>query len=340
MSVKLAHSVDYWDTDAHSIGEDMHMYLKCFFSTQGHLKVITIYSPASQCNVQADNYFSGLTERYVQAKRHMWGSLDSGYMYRRIIFGILAPGYDSTTQGVSKKVPLVRPPKYANDETASRLIKLLPVLLHRMIEAHIVGGQVMGMVLVLSFLPVTSTHPYVVMANWVGFWFRNIFGVTFVMMVYQYEKYHQYCSVDRWELSMREQLNPGSGEGVQPLGKRSQLQSPARTYMNMFDWLCLPFSGFFFLTLPQLHSHFIHLFTDQLDYSVAGKPVYMQILPESNLFSPTYENYLVTKSISNNSLSTESDTSSRGDSGFYEFDNVVGKPLSPSMFKNSIDDFF
>jgi hypothetical protein len=212
-----------------------------------------------------------------------------------------------------------------------------------MIEAHIVGGQVMGMVLVLSFLPSTSTHPYVVMADWLGFWFRSIFGVTFMMMVYQYERYHQYCSVDRWELSMREQLNPGSGEGVQPLGKRSQLQSLPRTYMNLFDWLFLPVSGLLFLTLPQLHSHCMHLFTDKLDYSVAGKPTCTQVLTESNLSHPTYENYvvnLVPKSISNNSLSTESDTSSRGDSGFYEFENVGGKPLSPSMFKNTVDDFF
>lgn len=344
MSVKLAHSVGYWDTDAHSIGEDMHMYLKCFFSTQGHLKIITIYSPASQCNVQGSNYLRGILDRYGQAKRHMWGSLDSGYMFRRILFGVLAPGYDSTKAGVLEKVPLIRPPQFAEDKSSSGLITSIPVLLHRMCEAHIVMGQVLGLVFIASVLPASSSsHPYVLMANFLGSWIRTIFGITFIVMLIFYEKYHQYVSVERWTLSMQEQLHAGSGEGVQPLGRRSQLSSH-RSWYNVIDWVFLPVSGLLYLTIPQLHAHILHLITDKLDYTVAGKPpIIEKELPQTQ-YSDLLETVIV-QSRSNGSLSTteEGDSnSSRGDSGFYDFDPSaipVGKPLSPSMFsqKTNLD---
>ena len=35
----LVESVGGWDTDPGSIGEDMHMYLKCFFHLSGNLQV-------------------------------------------------------------------------------------------------------------------------------------------------------------------------------------------------------------------------------------------------------------------------------------------------------------
>jgi hypothetical protein len=52
LSLSLAHAVDCWDTNAEAIGEDLHMFLKCFFATRGQVIVKTVYSPASQCNVE------------------------------------------------------------------------------------------------------------------------------------------------------------------------------------------------------------------------------------------------------------------------------------------------
>jgi Glycosyl transferase family group 2 len=329
MSVQLAHGVGYWDTDSHSIGEDMHMYLKCFFATQGHLKVTTIYSPASQCNVQGNGYVAGMVDRYGQAKRHMWGSLDSGYMFRRILFGILTPGYDSPTNGLVEEVPLIRPPAFENDTTSSGLIKRIPVLLHRMTEAHIVMGQVLALVAIAAITrPETSGHPYVLLVTSLGGTLRAIFGVAFIVMLFFYEKYHQYVSVDRWALSMQEQLHAGSGEGVMPLGKRSQLSSP-RTWTSAFDWVWLPVAGMLYLTLPQLHAHVLHLWTDKLDYTVAPKPPIAA--PVSHFWK--LENVIV-QSRSNGSLSTEEDSGSvqsRGDSGFFEFEGGKG-PLTPGMW--------
>jgi hypothetical protein len=78
ISMDLAISVDFWDVGPEAIGEDVHMLTKCFLSTGGHLKMETIYSPASQLNVVGKyhgngmiGYWSDLKARYVQAVRHV-----------------------------------------------------------------------------------------------------------------------------------------------------------------------------------------------------------------------------------------------------------------------------
>ena len=86
----LVEHVGGWDTGPGAIGEDMHMYLKCFFALGGNLKVQIVYSAASQCNVSSDvkglsGYFDGLRARYRQALRHMWGALDTGYAIRESV---------------------------------------------------------------------------------------------------------------------------------------------------------------------------------------------------------------------------------------------------------------
>ena len=88
MAMSLAGDVGGWDTGPESIGEDMHMYLKCYFKTKGHFHVKIIYSPASQSNVTSDikgprGFFANIHARYKQALRHMWGSLDSGYAVQK-----------------------------------------------------------------------------------------------------------------------------------------------------------------------------------------------------------------------------------------------------------------
>ena len=59
ISMKLVNDVDFWDTGPESIGEDMHMFAKCFLSTGGNLHVQTIYSPASQLNVVGSRHDEG-----------------------------------------------------------------------------------------------------------------------------------------------------------------------------------------------------------------------------------------------------------------------------------------
>jgi hypothetical protein len=87
LPMTLLEHVGGWDTGPGAIGEDMHMYLKCFFALGGNLQVRIVYSAASQCNVSSDikglsGYYDGLRARYRQALRHMWGALDTGYAIR------------------------------------------------------------------------------------------------------------------------------------------------------------------------------------------------------------------------------------------------------------------
>lgn len=87
LPMTLVEHVGGWDTGPGAIGEDLHMFLKCFFALSGNLNVQVIYAAASQCNVSSDvrglvGYIDGLNARYRQALRHMWGSLDSGFTVR------------------------------------------------------------------------------------------------------------------------------------------------------------------------------------------------------------------------------------------------------------------
>jgi hypothetical protein len=90
LPMTLVEHVGGWDTDPGAIGEDMHMYLKCFFALSGNIKVHIIYAAASQCNVSSEmqgfrGYLDGLNARYKQALRHMWGSLDTGFAVRESV---------------------------------------------------------------------------------------------------------------------------------------------------------------------------------------------------------------------------------------------------------------
>lgn len=90
LPMTLAEHVGGWDAGPGAIGEDMHMYLKCFFALSGNLKSRIVYAAASQCNVSSGasgtvGYRRDLGARYKQAVRHMWGSMDSGYAIRQAL---------------------------------------------------------------------------------------------------------------------------------------------------------------------------------------------------------------------------------------------------------------
>jgi hypothetical protein len=111
LSFILADRVGYWDVDADAIGEDMHMWLKCFFKTDGHARTVPIYVPINLTNVQCDGYMANLHARYVQAKRHFQGVADLGYTLRHMVAcfknrkkqrGLL--DYHATTSGFHDKL--------------------------------------------------------------------------------------------------------------------------------------------------------------------------------------------------------------------------------------------
>ena len=104
VSLELAKFCNFWDAGPESIGEDMHFYVKGMFETKGHINPITIYSPASQCHVVGPpangavaNYISDMRARWTQALRHMWGSLDFGYAWGRLLTGQFGPSVRAPT---------------------------------------------------------------------------------------------------------------------------------------------------------------------------------------------------------------------------------------------------
>lgn len=347
--MNLAAGVGYWDTDPQSMGEDFHMYLKCFFSTHGKLKVHTIYSPASCCNVQGSTWFGGVMDRYQQSKRHMWGCLDFGYTVRRALFSMIAPNYDAPNN-VVQRVPVMTT-HYAFD-FKHMSSKLFP-LIHRVLEAHIVMGQVFFIVLTSTLLIPTGdkptalaslfwsslstrgVHPYVELAVNIGAWVRFMGIIPFLCSIYYYEKYQHWCGVVRWTQSSLESKQPGT-TGISELGKRSVLKSE-RSMWNLLDWVALPFAGLAYLTIPQMHAQVLQLFTDSLDYVVAGKPQ----TPDTNYVAIETRDFAAQNSVpiqSRHNLTVDDKSlGARTDSGFYEFDETSfeGK-FNPGMWREAV----
>ena len=90
LPLSLADKVGGWDSDCEAIGEDLHMYTKCFFALNGHLTSRTIAAPVSQTNVSSGlkgirGNIGDVEARYRQGLRHMWGCLDSGFALRMVV---------------------------------------------------------------------------------------------------------------------------------------------------------------------------------------------------------------------------------------------------------------
>jgi hypothetical protein len=289
--------------------------------------------------------------RYTQAKRHMWGCLDTGYAIRRTIFGLLAPGYDVGDDGILFKTPMVDVQKPKNQLLQLPLSRLFS-LFHRLLEAHFILAHVVSIIIISSLLiphpshptqPATffwslftsaEAHPYIYAALEFGGWIRFLAIFPFVTTIFFYEKYHHQVGTLRWNARTNSSKN---------LGKRSSLQS-TRAFSNLLDWTALPICGPLFLTLPQIHAHFIHLFTDKIDYTVAAKPTVLvrsRPLSEIELESIVVEEGPEELQDGKSTISL----SSRGDSGFFDFEDnnrsrtpsplhYIPSPLNNTVFKS------
>lgn len=90
LSLSLIDRVGGWDAGEDAIGEDLHMYIKCFFALNGGLVCRSVWSAASCSNVKSEGkgwrgLWMDIMARYKQALRHMWGALDSGYAVKSIL---------------------------------------------------------------------------------------------------------------------------------------------------------------------------------------------------------------------------------------------------------------
>lgn len=83
ISLRLADTVGYWDTDV--IAEDWHMFIKCFFKRGTNLKLERVFLPFSGASVPGATFWEACKNRYQQSLRHAWGAKEVGYTLGQII---------------------------------------------------------------------------------------------------------------------------------------------------------------------------------------------------------------------------------------------------------------
>jgi hypothetical protein len=336
VSLDLVISVGFWDTGPESIGEDMHMYLKCFFGTKGEMVVRSIFSPSSQSNVEGDavtaitsansrnsslstllmatisngiggigglnewkEWMSGVKARYGQAKRHHWGSLDSGYAIHRTIMWIFSYLFTPSTSSSSSTSKSLKPFSQRLKETASTFLKV-SYLLYTLTEAHIFMGHLVVLNNLSLLLIPSSTYSLSILLSkllwnllfgkgalatvdlgvleW-GLGWASLIRLSCLLpnmvMVWHYEKYHEWVGVKRWEYQPKAEVEGESGSvseltqiphplkkgavaTVQYLGLRSCMISP-RGGRLWLDWLLAPVAAAVFYIGPQFEVQMSHV---------------------------------------------------------------------------------
>lgn len=215
LSLVLADTVGYWDTDADAVGEDMHMWLKCFWKTKGLVRTAPIYVPINLTNVQTESYLSNVRARYVQAKRHYNGVADVAYTLKnafqtssislldrlRVCFIILEAHMVPATSGwlMFMAVPLMQAilfPPFA-------WMALVPATENPILTSEFYGRLWSFVKLITLCLPLP------------------LFGTLAV-----YEQLHR--MIDREFFRKQE----------------------SRAWFNLFDYINLPIAAWLFMTLP------------------------------------------------------------------------------------------
>ncbi|KAG0180998.1 hypothetical protein DFQ28_008591 [Apophysomyces sp. BC1034] len=225
LSMILAERVGYWDTDADAVGEDMHMWLKCFFKTGGQVRTAPIYVPINLTNVQTPGYLSNVNARFIQAKRHYNGVADVAYTLKSAF---------NFTDGV-----------LTTNSNVSWLDKFTVCLL--ILEAHMIpatsGWLMFAAVPLMQFLlfpplhtlafvdpaqnPILTSEFYAQLWNMVKIITLCLpFPLFGTLAVYE----HLHRSIDREFL------------------RKSRTES--RRWKHLFDYTMLPIAAWLFMTLP------------------------------------------------------------------------------------------
>ncbi|OZJ02903.1 hypothetical protein BZG36_04918, partial [Bifiguratus adelaidae] len=255
LSMVLAEKVGYWDTDADSVGEDLHMWLKCFFKTGGAARSVPIFVPINLTNVQTTGYVNNLWARYVQAKRHYNGVADVAYALKQAIISEPKPSL-----GASKEFVYSGPvaPRSFVSRLMSRYIRVpaIPLWYDKLIvclkvlEAHMIpatsGWLMFAAVPVMQFLlfpppviadwyegPEDSVNPVVYSSFYSTVW--DIIKIVTIFLPFPlfgmlalYEHLHRFCDNELFK----------------------KAKSEHRTWRNLTDYIWLPVSAWCFMTIP------------------------------------------------------------------------------------------
>ncbi|KXJ95445.1 glycosyl transferase family group 2-domain-containing protein [Microdochium bolleyi] len=292
LPLELIDRVGGWDCDSEAIGEDLHMYLKCFFALNGNLTVKTVLSPVSQSNVKGDGgeglrgVYNDIAARYKQAIRHMWGALDTGYFIRKsaelwrerkhtarafrplhIALNNPEDSYITQTQLDSINPEQTQESGIFSDVTTDTLnapnYERLLYLAHRMFEAHFLPVQ-------MTILVVATTL-YVVVTNgsadshhlaWVFTWCNILRTVGFLevgVYLVLYERFHRMCATAR----EREMQDAGLSKGM--------CFSHRSLKKNIFDYVMVPLVAPLYGAIPCAQAQIQHFWTLDLVYTVSKK---------------------------------------------------------------------
>ncbi|OTA92059.1 hypothetical protein M434DRAFT_32180 [Hypoxylon sp. CO27-5] len=289
--LELVDRVGGWDCDSEAIGEDLHMYLKCFFALNGNLTVRTILSPVSQSNVKGDGgkgvngLYNDMRARYKQALRHMWGALDSGFAIRKLVelwqerkhtaraFRPLHVALNNPTDSYITQTQLDMSPEQTlesgifSDVTSDTLKepdwKRIIFLFHRLFEAHFLPLQT-TIVIIASTLYVWVTDgqadPH--QLGWI-FTVCNVLRTAGFMevalMLFLYESFHKICATAR----EREMSEAGLAKGM--------CFSHRSVKKNFIDYAMAPLVAPLYGAIPTAQAQIMHFFTLDLVYTVSKK---------------------------------------------------------------------
>lgn len=279
LPLSLVSSVGGWDTGPGAIGEDMHMMLKCYFSTNGRLNIESIASPASMSNVTSGSpgwpgWLQNHKARYFQGLRHMWGCLDSGYAVAR--WYQMDQSSPDHNNGHDLNRNINKFPSSPKDGTPggragrSQFAWFRNVVLFlRLFEAHILPLHISCILIASSYysssLNSSKISPSLETVLTLTAWARTVNGVIMaICLTTAYADFHKVCVQARtWEMRKAELHEFAFGSSV---GGRWSLQS-------FLDILSLPVTSMVFGTLPLLQAVVSHLWSDRLLYQVSGKPI-------------------------------------------------------------------
>ncbi|KAK5731436.1 hypothetical protein LTR17_011398 [Elasticomyces elasticus] len=287
LPMTLVEHVQGWDCDPGAIGEDLHMFLKCFLALSGNLRMQVIYAAASQCNVSSQysglrGYAGGLLARYQQAVRHMWGALDTGYAIRQAFLMLSrsrrrARSCEDRDNSLSaRKVhawlqqtfgePSTAPSDFIADTINWYNITLM---FFRLYEAHF-------MPLHLSLILTTSTcysllYPRFLMpgimrlALDISAWCRFLGFCSMLFGYSQYEHYHRRCVGLRQEEMRKAGL-------LERMVEQNSFSPNVFMYVGILEAAVFAIGGFLYGAIPALQAEFSHVFTTRLTYVVSLKP--------------------------------------------------------------------
>ena len=249
LPVSLADRVGGWDSDPTAIGEDMHMFLKCYFETAGNVVNRVVYVPASQCNVSSDTRvgwrrsMDTCCARYRQALRHMWGALDSGFAARRSV---------------------------SYFRFHSRCLFLRPrhlLLLHMLWEAHCLPCHLTILMVFCTIYelltPASRLNPGMAWTFWFTGLLRTASFTWMNICLALYERWHAFCARSRRQDMLAANLTE-TGYSERKWWRPKHL----------LERICFPIAGTVYGAVPTMHAIFSHFWTDRLDYRVSKKPAF------------------------------------------------------------------